>query len=123
MGKGYSLDLRERVVEFVEKGLGDRKKAAEQFSIGQRTVDRWMIRRRQGCLAIGKQGCTNRKKVDRDSFRKYVDKHPDQTLKQIGANFSITDVGALKIMRELNYVYKKNVALRRARRKEACRVS
>ena len=43
MSKPYSLDLRERVVEFVEAGAS-RHEAAERFEVSVSSAIRWMQR-------------------------------------------------------------------------------
>jgi transposase len=56
MGRPYSLDLRERVVAAVEKGVS-RRQAAAQFGVGISTVINWVRRFREtGSAAPGKMG-------------------------------------------------------------------
>ena len=56
MARPYSLDLRERVVAAVEKGMS-RRRAAAQFGVGISTVIGWMRRLRQtGSVAPGQMG-------------------------------------------------------------------
>jgi transposase len=56
MGKPYSLDLRERVVEAIEGGLSTRQ-AAARFSIGIATAGAWArLKRCQGDVRPAKQG-------------------------------------------------------------------
>lgn len=56
MGRPYSLDLRERVVSAVEKGLSLRQ-AAAQFGVGVSTAINWTRRMREtGSVAPGQMG-------------------------------------------------------------------
>lgn len=57
MGKPYSMDLRERVVEAVEvKGLS-RRQAAARFGIGEATAINWLKRlQTTGSVAPGQMG-------------------------------------------------------------------
>ena len=56
MSKPYSLDLRERVVEFVEAGAS-RHEAAECFVVSVSSAIRWMQRRmRFGSVAAKPSG-------------------------------------------------------------------
>jgi transposase len=48
--KAYSLDLRQRVVKFINKG-GTRVDAARHFQIGQRSVYRFLAADQKGNLA------------------------------------------------------------------------
>lgn len=118
MGRGYSLDLRERVIKYLEQSKGNQAQAAEQFLINVRTVKRWVRRNKTGCLEQDKQGPKNTKKVNREVFQSYVESHGDQTLKEIGEYFSLSINGVWKIMKELSFVYKKNATIRRTRRKK-----
>jgi len=56
MGRPYSLDLRERVVAAVAKGMS-RRQAAAQFGVGISTVINWVRRVREtGSVAPGQMG-------------------------------------------------------------------
>src|SRR6267142_4602946 len=56
MGKPYSLDLRERVVDAIEDGMSTRQ-AAARFSIGIATAGAWgRLKRSQGDVRPAKQG-------------------------------------------------------------------
>jgi transposase len=46
MGKAYGIDLRRRVVGFVERG-GTLADAAERYEVGYATVVRWLRRHRE----------------------------------------------------------------------------
>jgi transposase len=57
MGKPYSLDLRERVVEAVVTGGMSCNRAAKQFGVGISTAINWVRRLREtGSVAPGKMG-------------------------------------------------------------------
>jgi transposase len=56
MGKPYSMDLRERVVEAIEGGLSTGE-AAKRFVIGKATAGAWArLKRASGSVAPPKQG-------------------------------------------------------------------
>jgi transposase len=56
MGKSYSLDLRERVIDFVGCG-GSRRQATSHFSVSPSfAVKLWRHREKTGSLAPAKQG-------------------------------------------------------------------
>jgi len=57
MGKPYSIDLRDRVVESVIKGGLSCRQAASQFKLGVSTVINWVRRWREtGSVAPGQMG-------------------------------------------------------------------
>jgi len=57
MGKPYSMDLRERVVEAVEEEGLSRRQAAARFGIGEATAINWLRRVREtGSVEPGQMG-------------------------------------------------------------------
>jgi transposase len=42
----YSIDLKKRVVSFIEEG-GSKVEATKRFSVGRRTVFKWMKKKRE----------------------------------------------------------------------------
>jgi putative transposase len=82
MARSYSLDLRRKVISFISQG-GGKREASRVFNIGEDTVYRWICLDRTGDLSPKKR--TNfPRKVPLEVLRKYVDSHPDHTLKEIG---------------------------------------
>jgi transposase len=64
----YPLELRERVVSFVEKG-NSRKSASEVFAVHYNTVKAWVKQfRERGCLAPKSIPAKPPYKVDRAAF-------------------------------------------------------
>ena len=52
----YSIDLKKRVLDFIEEG-GSKVEATKRFSVGRRTIFKWINKKReQGTL-------TNKKRV------------------------------------------------------------
>lgn len=57
MAKGYSVDLRERVIAVVQRGGVTDDAAAKLFQIGEATVHRWKrLKRETGALLPRPQG-------------------------------------------------------------------
>jgi transposase len=86
MSKPYSMDLRERVVEFVEAGAS-RHEAAECFVVSVSSAIRWMQRRvRFGSVAAKPSGgSTSPLEAHAPWLLKLIAKHPDLTLDEIVA--------------------------------------
>ena len=64
MARPLSIDLRERVVDAVERGGLSRRQAAERFGVGVSTVIAWVARfRRTGSVAPGRMGGHRPKKL------------------------------------------------------------
>lgn len=64
MSIAYGLDLRERVIRFVDKGATTYE-AADKYEIGVATVGRWMREwRKSGEMGPGKRGNPSGSKLD-----------------------------------------------------------
>lgn len=74
----YSVDLRERVVEFVRTAEGSQSKAAHLFKVGLATVKRWLKRGEN--LAADKPGPRDAHKLDRKRLQEVVEAEPDRYL-------------------------------------------
>ena len=80
----YSLDLRQKVVLYVECGHS-RVSAAKIFGIGKSTVHRWILRKREsGTLNPLPHGGGFPSKINADDFQQYVADNPDKTLQEMG---------------------------------------
>ena len=103
--KAYGLDLRERIVRFVNAG-GSKVEAAQRFGVARKTVYNYLTLVKAGALAP-KESWGSWKKFDPAKVRAYVAKHPDATLWEIGRAFNGMDVGALSALRLLGITLKK----------------
>jgi transposase len=86
MSRGYSLDLRTRLVECVEAGAS-RHEAAERFEVSVSSAVRWMQRfvRFGSVAAKPSGGSTSPLEVHAAWLLELVAKHPDLTLDEIVA--------------------------------------
>jgi putative transposase len=105
MAKEYSLDLRKKVISFVTKG-GSKREAAKLFTIGEDTVYRWIRRDKLRDLAPKKR-TDFPTKVPLETLRKYVEDHPDHTLKEIGEAVNLSASKVWKHLQKLNLTRKK----------------
>lgn len=81
-GRGYALELRERIVEGVGKGhrIHD---VARQFSVHPTTVVRYLTLDRQGQLGMVRTSPGRPRRVtprDEAQLMRQLDEHPDATL-------------------------------------------
>ena len=115
MSNAYSLDLRERVVAYVQAG-GDRKEACHIFQIGRDTLYRWLrLHQTEGSLAPRLRGKYAPRKLDDVVVAQYIATHPDATLAELGEEFAVSAVAMWKACRRLQITRKKNAPVRRAR--------
>ena len=123
MARAYSIDLRERVVEYVSDG-GDRDEASTLFNIGIATVQRWMtLHKKTGGDLSPKPMGSRPWKLDGAALAKYVEKHGDSTLQEIANHFNAVPSGIYYALNRCGITRKKNHAVRRARRRKAGRIS
>ena len=83
--KAYALDLRERVVKFLQAG-GSKVEAARRFDLGRRTVYRYLAAAKHGTLAP-KTTWGKWRTLDPEKLQAHVKKHPAATLKELQAVF------------------------------------
>ena len=104
--KAYTVELRERIVEFVEKG-GSKVNAAAYFKVGRRTVYRYLQASQSGNLAPKKH--PGRKKAfDDQRLRHEVKSRPSATLKEHGKALGVSHNAVWKRLRRLAITLKKN---------------
>ena len=107
----YGVDLRERVVSYVESG-GSGISASRLFSVGERTVRRWLsLKKESGSLVPRPHGGGYPPKIVISKLKEYINSHPDKTLEDIGKEFSVSHVAIWKALRKIGYVYKKNTSI------------
>jgi transposase len=71
----YSLDLRQRVINFVKNG-GSKVEASKRYEVGRDTVYRWL----SGKNIINKQKLTRNRKIDTKLLLQRVKDNPDDRL-------------------------------------------
>ena len=103
--KAYSLDLREKIVNYVNKG-GTRAKAAEVFGVGLRTVYRLLAAHKGGRLKP-KASWGRWRKVDPARLREEVGRSPDATLAELGEALGACAMAVCHALRRLGITRKK----------------
>jgi len=110
--KAFSLDLRERIVEFVKQG-GSKAEATRQFKVSKWTVYRYIEADRKECLAPKPCGGSRPKKFEDDALRKEVKTNPSATLKEYGESLGVSHVAVWRRLRQLAITRKKNACATR----------
>lgn len=104
----YSLDLRKKVIAYVEAG-NSIISASKIFSIGERTVRRWITLKQETDDIIPRaRGGGYPAKIDLAQLKEYVDSNPNETLTEIGEKFFVSHAAIWLALRKIGYVYKKN---------------
>ena len=104
--KAYSVELRERIVGFVEKG-GSKVDAAAHFKVGKRTVFRYLVAARNGDIAPKPQP-GRRKAFSDERLREAVGGRPSATLEAHGKALGVSHNAVWLRLRELGITLKKN---------------
>lgn len=121
MARAYSVDLRERAVEYVLEG-GDRDDACRIFKVAYRTLSNWLRQYKQtGTLAPKPKG-SRPWKLDHDAIVDYVKNNNDSTLHEIAQHFGTVVSVIDHVLRKFNITRKKNDTLRRTRRSRATKI-
>jgi transposase len=102
----YSVDLRERVLAFIEAG-GTKYEASDVFGVGRATIYRWL----SSDSLTAKPRQTRRRVIDKAALKAHVMSHPDVLLRERALEFSVTPSGLWRAMRAQG-LRKKNDAVR-----------
>jgi transposase len=110
----YSIDLREKVMESLEKGHS-MSQAEEAFGISTFTINKWKQKLlRTGGLEGAPRQATF-KKLDPEKLKAYVGEHPDAYLKEIGDAFGCSGTAVFKALKRLKVTRKKKPGGSRSR--------
>lgn len=109
----YSYDLRIKVIEAIDGGMG-KTEASQIFKISRNTINLWIQRREQtgDCRAKkGYQQGYGRKITDLDKFREFARKHGSQTQKEMAEAWEgkISDRTIGKALRNMGFTRKKKL--------------
>ncbi len=81
----YSLDLRKKVLAFIESG-GNITKASQIFGIGRATIYRWLNRPNLAATKVkNRQG-----KIKLNELEQDILEHPDTSLKERAKKFGVS---------------------------------
>lgn len=89
MVKPYSVDLRARVLEYIDE-TADKAKASRLFKVGIATIYRWIARKKQSGNVAPSPRKAYKKKIDDYKLIAYVQENPDHFLSEIASHFGTT---------------------------------
>jgi transposase len=115
--KAYALDLRERVVRFIQAG-GSKAEAARRFDLARSSVYRYLSAAQKGTLAP-KKSWGHWRKLDPQKLQGHVKQHPDATLKELQKAFGVSHHAVWVRLRQLGFTLKKTHKISRAQRSPA----
>ena len=117
MPKSYSVDLRERVLQYLEKNK-NREAASRLFQIGVATIYRWLSRKKEKGNVEPLRRPYVYKKIDDQKLIAYIEKNPDHFLSEIGKHFNITLQAVFYALKRLKITRKKSSRSTRKRTKK-----
>jgi len=112
MAKPYSVDLRRRVLEYVEE-TADKTKASQLFKVGTATIYRWIARKKQSGNLEPSPKKAYKKKIDDQELIAYIEKNPDHFLLEIAAHFNTTLQAIFYALQRLKITRKKRLRFTR----------
>ena len=110
MPKSYSVDLRERVLNYLEKNP-DKKGASSLFQVGIATIYRWIDRKKSKGNVEPFRRKYAYKKIDDQKLIEYVDANPDHFLSEIAKHFGLTLQSIFYALKRLKIIRKKDHAI------------
>ena len=108
----YGVDLRERVVEFVNEG-GAKTKAARLFKVSRWCVYDWCER---PCLAPARTKTVVHVKVSDQDLQTHVAEHPDAYQKERAVALGVSNQTISRRLKALKISRKKNDTVQRKKR-------
>lgn len=106
----YSMDLREKVIKFIEAGNSQRQ-ASIVFEINKMTINKWYLRyQREGhCQPKVRLGA--KPSIEKEEFIQHVTSHPNDRAEDIARQFNLSASGARYWLKRLDFSYKKSLHL------------
>ena len=93
MSYGYSIDLRERVLSYIQDGHSQ-KEANEVFKIPRQTIYNWLrLKSETGDLRMRRSGQRRSSKIDEGKLKEVVSGHSDYYLWELAVFFQATPSG------------------------------
>ena len=104
----YSIDLRKKVVEYVNGG-GSKAEASRLFGVARSCVYDWLSRKD---LKPKKHG-RRKRKLDWAALEKHIEDYPDLLLRERAAHFGVRIYSLQYACGKMRISHKKNLSLRR----------
>ena len=103
----YSVDLRKRVIAFIETG-GKKLEASRRFNVCRPTIDQWLLLKKEtGRLEAPPLPPRSWRKLNPEALVAYVEAHPDGMLEDYAEHFQTSPSGIWRALRRLNFTRKK----------------
>lgn len=104
--KPYNIDLRKKVIEFLEKG-NTQVTSAKLFNLNKSTVNRWYLQYKRTGDLLHKKYPGSKPRIDKVKLVEYVNKHSDGKLEDFALVFKVSTTAIFRSLKQLKFVFKK----------------
>lgn len=109
MSYGYSLDLRKRVLFYIEQGYSQRD-ACRVFNMSRKTIYNWIRQKATtGDLCLRRAKSYQTSKFKAEEVKSYMISHQDAHLEEIAHAFKASKSGVYRALKRLNITRKKRL--------------
>lgn len=102
----YSIDLRERVIKFIEEG-GSKTEAARIYAVCRDTIYDWLKKKTENGTLSDASPKRKWKKIEPSALLAYVEENPDFTLSEYGKFFGASNPSVHAALKKLKITRKK----------------
>jgi len=103
----YGIDLRRRVVRFIQEG-GSKIEASRRFSVSRQTIYNWLS---LPSLAPVKVVHRRKRKLDWEALRRDMVDNPDLLLRERAARLGVRVSAIFYACKQMGFSHKKNTAV------------
>lgn len=119
MPVAYSYDLRTKVIEAIDRGMG-KTQASQIFKISRNTINLWLTRREETGDYRAKEGYQQgygHKIEDLAKFQEFARENGSKTQKEMAKTWEgeISDLTIGKALKKIGFTRKKNLRISRKR--------
>ena len=98
----YSLDLRQKVIDYVKNG-GRITKAAKLFGIGRASIYRWLDRKDLEATKVEHR----QRKLDWKALENHIQENPEARLKERAQKFGVSSTAIFSALKKMKITRKK----------------
>ena len=103
----YSLDLRERVIAYIEQG-GKKADACVLFMVSCPTINKWIkLKKETGSLKAPPLPPRSWRKINPETLIAQINEEPDRSLSDYAVSFGASNSGISRALKRINFTRKK----------------
>jgi len=102
----YSIDLRDRVIEYIKKGASY-KEASSRFKVSISALGRWYRRYKNEGHYKARKHPGAKRKIDLNALEEYIQNNPNSKIKDLSKKFMVSTYAISYWLNNLGFSYKK----------------